>query len=345
MKKHLLLIATIFSGAGVMAQFTQSNEPQPGEGTTLYVIDSLAPDFGAQTGSGASWDYSSYGGYGAESRTITVLAASSTADASYYPSSTTANDIEGFLVNYTNSNSTERSGQGFVYRDQDFGDIIVVFDQNEALQYNYPFALSNTLTDLYSGTAYFTMNGTPQTAPAAGELTATVDGQGTLTLADGVSFTNVTRYKLEDSTTVSIQFLGDFTIERTQYEYYDLNNSTLPVFVHTHVWFGQTGGGAIAEFNLVMSAEDPNYVLSVEENELSNLNIYPNPANNEVNIKLPESTGKVNIRIVDAAGRTVLTQSTDSTVVDLSVEHLDNGIYFVNISNGSAVETKRLVIK
>lgn len=345
MKKNLLLAASLMIGATSFAQFTQSNEPTVGQGTTLFVIDSLAPNYENETGASASWDYSTYGGYGNDGRVLTVLDPSSTSFQTEFSSSTVALDIQNFLKNFYTSTATERTSQGFVYTDGDLGDIIVTLDTDEAVQYQYPFGLNDNFTDAFTGTATFDIGGGPQSAPASGELSAEVDGTGTLTLADGVSYTNVTRYKLIDSTTVNVMLLGEFTLLRTQYEYYDLDNSTLPVFVHTTVSFGQ-GGAPISEFSLVLSAEDPDFVLSVEENNLLvETRVYPNPASDEINVVLPNQVENAQISIVDALGRSVFAGEISNVSQKVDVSTLKEGLYFVKIQNGGLTATKTVVIK
>lgn len=345
MKKNLLLAASLMIGATSFAQFDQNNEPNVGDGTTLYVIDSMAPAMENETGANANWDYSSYGGYGNDSRVLTVLDPASTSYQSEFSSSSDALDIQSFLKTFYSSTASERTSQGFVYTDGSVGDIVVEFTTDEAVQYQYPFALSDNFTDAFEGTATFDVGGGPQTEPATGELTASVDGTGTLTLADGVSFSNVTRYKLEDSTTVNVQFLGEFTLKRTQFEYYDLANSTMPVFVHTSVYFGQ-GGTAMSEFDLVLSYEDPAYVLGVDENNpLVDTRVYPNPASEQINVVLPNNVDAANVSIVDALGREVYTGEISAVNQKVDVSELNEGMYFVTIKSGDLVATKTVVIK
>lgn len=341
MKKHLLFAAALFTSALSFSQFTQGDEPTIGSGTTLYVIDSMAPDYNAVVGAGVEWDYSSYAGYAGESRNLTVLDPSGTVYAADYPSATAALDIQGFLTNYTSSTTAERTGHGFVYVDGDIGDVVVVFDTDEAIQYQYPFGLGDSFTDAFEGTATYNV-GTPSTSAAAGELTATVDGEGTLKLADGNDFTNVLRYKLSDSTVVSnVPLIGNVTLKRTQYEYYDLANGTMPIFVFTHVEIAELG----TEFNLVMSSVEPTNTMSIQENVLSNAVVYPNPASDVINISLKNELVDTEVSIVDAMGRIVLNQSINNDFVSLDVADLEEGIYFVKISSGDAVETKTVVIK
>lgn len=345
MKKNLLLVASLIIGASTYAQFNQTDEPAIGTGTTLYVIDSMAPSYENETGASASWDYSTYGGYGNDSRTLTVLDPTTSAYSSDFPTSTAMLDIENFLKNFTTSSATEKVSQGFVYTDADLGDIIVELDTDDALQFQYPFALGDDLTDAFDGTATFDIGGGAQSAPASGELTASVDGTGTLTLADGVSFTNVTRYKLIDSTTINVPLLGQFTLLRTQFEYYDLANSGLPVFVYTSVTFGQ-GGSPLSEFNLVLSAEDPALLLDVDENNiLVDTRVYPNPASEELNVVLPNNVEEASVTITDAVGKIVFTGKIDSVNQKVNVSSLNEGMYFVKITSGGLTTTKSVVVK
>jgi len=338
MKKHLLIAAGLFTSAFSFSQFTQADEPAIGTGSTLYVIDSLAPAYENVTGAGADWDYSTYAGYAGESRNLTVLDPSGTMYGSNYPSATAALDIQGFLMNYTYSTASDRTSPGFIYVDGDIGDVVVVFDTDEAIQYQYPFNLGDNFVDAFSGTASFS----GQTSSASGEISAEVDGEGILRLADGNDFTNVLRYKLTDSTRVSnVPLIGDVTLKREQYEYYDLASSSLPLFVFTHVEIPEIG----TSFNLVMSSVQPSATMGVEENVLSSAVVYPNPASDEINISLSNELMNTDVSIVDAMGRVVLEQAIESDFVSLDVAHLEEGIYFVKISNGEAVETKTVVIK
>lgn len=342
MKKHLLIAAGLFTSAFAFSQFTQGNEPSVGSGTTLYVIDSMAPSYSNEIGANAEWDYSGYGGYDGESRNLTVLDPTGTVYTADYPAATAALDIQGFLMNYTSSTSSERTGHGFVYTDADLGDVVVVFDTDEATQYSYPFELGDSFTDGYAGTTTVNLGGA-QTMQTSGEIRAEVDGVGTLKLADNNDFTDVTRYKITDSTVIEDVpvLMTDVVMKRVQYEYYDLANSSLPIFVHTYVEIAafQT------EFSLVMSSVEPTLMASLDENVLSNAVVYPNPASEEINISLDNELTNTEVSIVDAMGREVLNQSIDNDFVTLDVAHLEEGMYFVRISNGDTQETKTVVIK
>ena len=86
---------------------------------------------------------------------------------------------------------------------------------------------------------------------------------------------------------------------------------------------------------------------AVNENESSSLSIYPNPAVGETFVTL-ESAGLNEVSVYDIQGRLVSKQivvATEGEQVRLSTETLNAGVYFVTVSNDSAVSTAKLVVK
>jgi len=67
----------------------------------------------------------------------------------------------------------------------------------------------------------------------------------------------------------------------------------------------------------------------------SNVSIYPNPASNELNIKLPLLSGKVaNVTIYNTLGSIVMTEviSANGTTSTFDISSLNSGIYFVKLA-------------
>ncbi len=79
---------------------------------------------------------------------------------------------------------------------------------------------------------------------------------------------------------------------------------------------------------------------SVEEGAVNNFSIYPNPANNMVN--LPKNAA-VDYELCDASGRVIL--RTNGTVGSIQLDQLSNGLYFVRAigSEGTISSTKLIV--
>lgn len=73
-----------------------------------------------------------------------------------------------------------------------------------------------------------------------------------------------------------------------------------------------------------------------EVTRTTNVSIYPNPATNNVNITTDEL---VKVTLIDAMGKVIMTQTVSGTL-SLDVTTLNNGIYFLQVSN----TTKKILI-
>lgn len=79
-----------------------------------------------------------------------------------------------------------------------------------------------------------------------------------------------------------------------------------------------------------------------------NMNVYPNPASNNVNVVLSGVEGQTVITVHDMSGKAVTSMRVDldgnNQIVNLPVDNFSQGIYFIKAVNGSAVMTKKLII-
>lgn len=90
--------------------------------------------------------------------------------------------------------------------------------------------------------------------------------------------------------------------------------------------------------------------LSVNDvSELNELNVYPNPATDKVNVTFEANGGNYSIEITDLAGRVVLTESftnlTGSQTIELNTSNLKVGNYLINVAKEGASFTKMISIK
>lgn len=76
--------------------------------------------------------------------------------------------------------------------------------------------------------------------------------------------------------------------------------------------------------------------------ELSNLNIYPNPAKDYV--VLSNLNGENQITIIDLNGRMRYYQTSSSNQVEIDVRQLESGVYNLNVIKDNIIVTKKLVI-
>ena len=85
----------------------------------------------------------------------------------------------------------------------------------------------------------------------------------------------------------------------------------------------------------------------VNESLSSTLVVYPNPAITEAFVTVTNA-GMTTVSVYDIQGRLVSEQSVDAKAgeqVRISTEMLNSGVYFVTVSNESAVRTAKLVVK
>src|SRR5690606_22383056 len=118
-------------------------------------------------------------------------------------------------------------------------------------------------------------------------------------------------------------------------------NSTMD----TIVVFNHTSNGQTFEAQLDFAATtldfDPELwtlarlnqaVLSVNENSAVDVLVYPNPATEMVNVKLPQVYEILSVSLVDYAGKTVWEQQDLTTdYVSIGVDQLASGLYIVQI--------------
>ncbi|MBC2843937.1 reprolysin-like metallopeptidase [Winogradskyella flava] len=100
---------------------------------------------------------------------------------------------------------------------------------------------------------------------------------------------------------------------------------------------------------LTICREEIAPVLSIEENELDQLTIYPNPNNGEFNLAFnPKSGEDIGIQVYDMRGRLIYSKSFATVGRFEEVIWLNNapsGVYLLNISDGSQKVTKKIIVE
>jgi hypothetical protein len=80
--------------------------------------------------------------------------------------------------------------------------------------------------------------------------------------------------------------------------------------------------------------------------KISKVSVYPNPANSNFNIEIPESFVGGEISIIDLTGKVVMKDRiTLSTVKHMDISNLNDGIYLIRMNNGAVQFTDRLIKK
>lgn len=329
--KNLFLLATLVSGSLIAQTVTmeQSNEPAIGNSKTMYVCDSLTDPLASSTGSGVTWDYSSIIGINS-TKIIEIIDPSVSAYSTTYPTSTKGFNIQGSLTNFYNSTATERVSQGFIFEEPSFGLVVATFETDGQKTVSYPFVNGSTLVDNFAGSLQFNFNGMAQNPTCTGVSYAAIDGQGTLLLPSGNSFSNVIRYKIVDTVFTQVNFIVpiDVIFVRTQYEYYDLTNDNLPIFTYSFVTISQaTSSTPLATQTAILSSIQPTSNVSIAEKNIPEFVIFPNPASEKIQLSASNVSSIVVIR--DISGREILSVKLDSPEATIDITSLPRGTYLV----------------
>ncbi|PLX13655.1 MAG: hypothetical protein C0598_03185 [Marinilabiliales bacterium] len=104
-------------------------------------------------------------------------------------------------------------------------------------------------------------------------------------------------------------------------------------------WQGSTTG-KFSFYKEMVSATSISDIASVNEN----ITVYPNPANDVVNIRMEESLNG-DLAIFDITGKLVYTESLlNSTIVSVDVSAFDKGLYFITLTGDNKKESAKFII-
>ena len=84
---------------------------------------------------------------------------------------------------------------------------------------------------------------------------------------------------------------------------------------------------------------------AAEVNENSNfaINLYPNPASDQLNLWVDGIDKKAEIRIYDLTGKLVMQKQSGNTLTQLNISRLSSGIYMVKVNNGKETRAAKFV--
>jgi len=347
MKKEILFIALLTASFTQAQSLNSSNEPTIGEFVLMYECDTLTDNYDGITGTGITWDYSQIAGLNGGTKTISVIDPATTDSAAHFTTSTKAMSIENSLINYFNSTGTERVSQGFVYQEPNFGTVLATFETDEQITIQYPFAYSDYFSDAFAGSLAFEFNGIPQNPNCSGTSYSYIDGQGTLLLPGSTTVSDVIRYKIVDTVFTTVIFVVPLDIEfvRTQYEYYDVANSNLPLFTHSSVMIQQQGATTpLVEQTIVLSSVAPDFGLGLTVNELNSITIYPNPSQGTIQFK-GNFESDARATVFDNSGRLVTTLNSLQNGQNIDISYLNKGIYQIVIENNGVITSDKVILQ
>ena len=92
-------------------------------------------------------------------------------------------------------------------------------------------------------------------------------------------------------------------------------------------------------------ASDLTSVSPVEK--MDDFNVYPNPANTNLNIRFNAKSNQSNIKVYSTTGQLLLSKNVENnigeTVISLQLENLNSGMYFISVLNGNRNLTKSVI--
>lgn len=337
--KHGLLLIGLVLGLTTQAQLTTANFLSMGDMRDYYSLDSNAANLSAVTGTGVTWDYSGIGGYlGSVANTNEIIDPATGSFASEFPGSAMQEEFNNGVQTFFNNSGSDVVVDGFVYTEA-ANDFVVKYDDDPLVALSLPMNVTDTYTDDIEGSAEIPLAGT---VDMTGDAVVTCDGSGTLMIG-GNTYSNCIRIHTLEET--SGNALGqDIFITRESYVYYDLDDvNPLPIFRHDRVEADLDAGG-IYGFSAVYSKDNITDYASIQNEEVSNFSVYPNPATDVMTISL-EGAATTQVVIMNAIGQVVYTNDNVQNLEKLNVSDFESGIYLVQVATKTGIKTKKVTVK
>lgn len=80
-----------------------------------------------------------------------------------------------------------------------------------------------------------------------------------------------------------------------------------------------------------------------EKKERFSFNLFPNPANKNLSIELPSSSNRADITIFDIQGKIMKTETITKEAIEMNIESLSNGVYFISIETNQGTSTQKFI--
>ena len=83
--------------------------------------------------------------------------------------------------------------------------------------------------------------------------------------------------------------------------------------------------------------------LSVDEKNIRNFTMSPNPGSTEIFIELPQFSENMKIEVYDLLGKLIYSQPMETIRSTIDVSTWANGVYSIKMTNGAFSQTKRFI--
>lgn len=345
MKKYILGLALLAGAGNLAAQITISQWDLVSVGSHLYQAQDTMPAVGpGSAGPNQTWVMTNL-----DTATLSEMVFTNpswTPEGQAFPNSNLEVDVNNgdtYIFLDKNANALEIDG---VYRDFGFGPMTIENDDPEVL-----VQLILNYQDTYSDVAILDerTDGASAGLPVDSarlkqhhDRTYVADAWGTLTTPVGTF--DVLRQRIVDvqHDTIWVQNFGFWTVAQTSI---DTN--------YNYAWWTNDANVGFPLVEMSVDANDnpetanwltasPTMTDIVKQNQDLTVSVFPNPAENVLQIDVNFNMDKV--VITDLTGKVVLTQSTFANKY-LGVDHLKTGVYFVSVYANNKVKTLKFVKK
>ncbi|WP_330442691.1 T9SS type A sorting domain-containing protein [Flavobacterium sp. C4GT6] len=96
-------------------------------------------------------------------------------------------------------------------------------------------------------------------------------------------------------------------------------------------------------FSFAAVAQENKGNLTVQQESIEGLNIYPNPVSSDRVYITSKSSQSKEVEIFDVLGKKIL--HTTITGKELNISNLTAGVYIIKIKEGEATATRKLIVK
>jgi len=78
-------------------------------------------------------------------------------------------------------------------------------------------------------------------------------------------------------------------------------------------------------------------------NDAIKMNVFPNPAKDNITLKLDYFTPSMEVTITDMLGRTIHTQKLEGLITKINTANFEKGVYFLNLIGGKENTSKKFI--
>lgn len=347
MKKNLLFASLVISALSVNAQITVNTGDMPVAGQTYIIANDTNVVTYGSAGASQTWNFAAWTNDTKD--TLAFVNPSSVAGYSSFPTSTIAMDNGVNGATFFKNSSTSFDILGF-YADFGTGFTAVPFTPAEKfLTFPSNYLTNYTGTSNYSIKIYLGYSGLDSMKIKANiNYTSNIDGWGTITTPEFAGLSSLRQIYKEISTDST--FMKPTGLPWT---FQPSSSNPSKDTTISYRWWSNTKKYPVAEVqtdgnNVVTGAS---YLTSLQsvgvaENSVmkSEVNIFPNPASNKINITGVSSESI--LLIFDVNGKLVENSRLKKSNTSLNVSNYENGTYFYQIValNGNTIGKGKFVV-